>query len=349
MNGHGQHILLCVLALTFHLLPFTSLKAQVAGLNTLTLLDLGSAARTSGIGFDYLSVYDADATLALDNPSLLHRDMSRTASLSVVTLFEGGAMGSLSYVHDFGRIGPMQFAFRFYNYGSFRAFDEEETAQGEFNAADYALSIGWAMAIDSHFAIGVNLKPVLSQYEQYKAVALAFDLAVSYFSADRRLAATVMGRNVGAQVSTFDGAVEGIPFELSAQVSYKLERAPFRFFLAATELQRWDLRYNDPRYPTIETDPFTGAVTKESAVGGFIDNLLRHALVGVELGISKALFARVGYSYRQTMEMRGVDAFNLSGLSFGIGIRTRKFEFSYAHRNYHLSQAPNFFTLSYRF
>ena len=141
MKGHSQHILLCVLALTFHLLPFTSLKAQVAGLNTLTLLDLGSAARTSGIGFDYLSVYAADATLALDNPSLLHRDMSRTASLSVVTLFEGGAMGSLSYVHDFGRIGPMQFAFRFYNYGSFRAFDEEETAQGEFNAADYALSI----------------------------------------------------------------------------------------------------------------------------------------------------------------------------------------------------------------
>jgi len=47
--------------------------------------------------------------------------------------------------------------------------------------------------------------------------------------------------------------------------------------------------------------------------------------------------------------MKAIDAINFSGFSFGFGLRTKKFEFSYAHRNYHLGQAPNFFTLSYRF
>ena len=39
----------------------------------------------------------------------------------------------------------------------------------------------------------------------------------------------------------------------------------------------------------------------------------------------------------------------MSGFSFGVGIHVKSFEFSYARRNYHLGQAPNFFTLSYKF
>ena len=158
-----------------------------------------------------------------------------------------------------------------------------------------------------------------------------------------------MARSIGAQLATFDGTVEKLPFELSAEVSYKLKNAPFRVFFAATELQRWDLRYEDPLHPTSETDPFTGEVTRESWLAGAFDNLMRHTLFGIELNLGQSLFARVGYSYRQTAEVRGVDAFNLSGFSFGVGLRAKRFEFSYARRNYHLSQAPNYLTLSYRF
>ena len=48
-------------------------------------------------------------------------------------------------------------------------------------------------------------------------------------------------------------------------------------------------------------------------------------------------------------EMRAADAFNMSGFSFGVGIHVKQFEFSYARRNYHLGQAPNYFTLNYKF
>ncbi len=324
-------------------------KAQIAGLNTLTLLDLSSQARTSGLGLDYLSVFDTDPVIGIDNPSLLRREMAGVGSLSFVSLFRGSMIGTLSYAHNFERVGTLMFSFRFNNYGRFDGYDEEDISTGTFSAADYAFTVGWGMWLDSNFSVGANFKPVFSHYESYSSMAVAFDVAGSYVSDDRRFAATVMGRNIGAQISTFDGTRESLPFELSAELSYKLSRAPFRFFFAANELQRWDLRYEDPLNPTTTVDPFTGEKTTESWGKGFLDNLLRHAQVGVEINISKALFARVGYSYRQSAEMRGIEGVNFSGLSFGIGIHTKRFDFAYSRRNYHMSQAPDFFTLSYKF
>lgn len=309
---------------------------------------MSSAGRTAGLGFDYLPLYGDDLSIGIDNPSLIRSTMGGTGMLSYVSLF-GGGRGLLSYGYNAKRLGTFVFGFHFNNYGRFTEYDEEENEMGRFSASDYALNVGWGMWLDSNFSVGVNFKPVLSQYASYTALAVAFDVAGSYTSTNRRFTATVMGRNIGAQIITFDETVEQIPFELSAAMSYRLVGAPFRFFFAATELQRWDLRYDDPFNPTTVVDPFTGEVNSESWVKGALDNLLRHTLVGVELSIGKSLFARVGYNYRQNAEMRGVDAFNLSGFSFGVGLRTKRFEFSYAHRDYHLSQAPNYITVSYRF
>lgn len=342
--------LVCVsLILHFSFFTFHSTQAQIAGMNTLTVLDLSSQARTSALGFDYLSIYDIDPTVGIDNPSLLRREMCGIGSLSFVSVFDGTSMGTLSYAHYFEHVGTLLFSFRYNNYGTFDGYDEEEMPIGKVSAADYSFTVGWGMWLDSNFSVGVNFKPVLSQYDVYTAFAMAFDVAGSYVSDNRRLAATVMARNIGAQVSTFDGMSESLPFELSAELSYKLANAPFRFFFATTELQRWDLRYEDPNNPTTTLDPFTGEVKKEGWFEGFFDNLMRHTQFGVELNLGRAFFARVGYSYRQTAEMSAIDAINFSGLSFGFGLRTKKLEFSYAHRNYHLGQAPDFFTLSYRF
>lgn len=343
-------MLICVcIAFLFPFSTFHSLQAQVAGLNMLSGLDLSSTARTAGLGLDYLALYGDDLTVGIDNPSLLRSTMGGTGVLSVVPMFSGGAMGSLTYAHTFNRFGTVSFGFHFMDYGRFEEYDEEENHLGTFGAGDYSLCIGWGLWLDSNFSVGANFKPVLSQYESYTAVAVAVDVAGSYVSDSRAFAATLMARNIGAQVVTFDETVEELPFELSAEVSYKLRNAPFRLFFAATELQRWDLRYEDPLNPTTTTDPFTGEVQRESWLAGTFDNLMRHTVFGVELTLGANLFARLGYSYRQTAEMRGVDAFNLSGFSFGVGLRRGRFEFSYARRNYHLSQAPNYFTLSYHF
>ncbi len=341
-------VLLCAIIFNFQFSIFNLSQAQVAGLNTLTILDMSNAGRTAGLGFDYLPIYDVDLSVGIDNPSLIVKGMGGTGMLSYVSLF-GGGRGLLSYGHNTKRLGTFVFSFHFNNYGSFTEYDEEENELGRFTASDYVLSVGWGVWLDSCFSVGVNFKPVLSQYASYTAIAAVFDVAGSFTSNNRRFTASVVGRNIGAQLLTFDGTVERLPFELSAAMSYKLVGAPFRFYFAATELQRWDLRYDDPFNPTTVVDPFTGEVSGENWLEGTLDNLLRHTLLGVEISLGRSLFARVGYSYRQNAEMRGVDAFNLSGFSFGVGLRTKRFEFSFAHRDYHLSQAPNYLTLSYRF
>lgn len=343
-------VLLCAsIAFLFPLSLFHSADAQVAGLNDLPMLKRSSVARTSALGMRYLPLYTSDITVGLDNPSLLTSGMGSSAMLSYYNMFVGGNMGSLAYAHNFNHVGTMLFGFHFNSFGKFEEYDEYENHVGDFYAADYALSVGWGMWLDSNFSIGTSFKPVLSQYAEYRAVALAFDVAGSFVTDNRRFAATVMANNIGAQIVTFDNSVEKVPFELSAAVSYKLRKAPFRFFFAATELQKWNLRYNDKLNPTSQTDPFTGEVTEEKPFVGFLDNLMRHTVFGVELNLGTTLFARVGYSYRQTAEMRGADVLNMSGFSFGVGLHVKRFEFSYARSNYHYGQAPNYFTLSYRF
>ena len=323
-------------------------KGQIAGLSSLDVLDMPVTARTAALGLDYLPLFDNDISIAIDNPSFIDQRFNRQLSLNYVNLFSGANFGAVSYGFHTEKFGDFVVGMRFDGYGRFEGYTEEEVPTGSFFAADYVASLGWGMCIDSNFRIGVNFKPVLSQYDVYTAFAIALDMAASYVSTNKAFAATLMGRNAGAQILTFDGTTERTPFELSAALSYKLENAPFRFFFAATELQRWNLRYNDPLNPTEVFDPYTGEIIAEKPLTGILDNAARHTVFGVELSIQNAFFARVGYSYRQTAEMHGISNINFSGFSYGIGIRKPKFDFAFSRNNYHLGQAPNYLSLSFK-
>lgn len=333
-----------LLVFTFFITP---LRAQIAGLATLSVLDMSTDARAAAVGMDYLAVFDAGVLQRLDNPSLLF-SRQRMVSLNIATLFDHSSYGSVAYSFDMPHIGLLTVGLRFCNYGSFEGYDVNDLPTGEFHAGDYMMVVGWGMVIDSNFSIGANLKPIYSQYDTYKALAIALDVSGSYASDDHRLVASLMARNVGAQVMTFDNTVERLPFELSATCSYKLRRAPFRFFVALTELQKWNLRYSDDLNPSSTTDPFSGEVKTDSDSKIFFDKLARHFVAGVELDINNKFFARLGYNYRQTKETQYVGNTNGSGFSFGVGLKTKRVDFSFARNNYHLSQAVNYFTLEFK-
>ena len=326
---------------------FTPSQAQVAGLSTLAVLDMPSDARTAAFGMDYLAVYDANVLQRLDNPSLLFHPQ-RQVSLNVATLFAHSAYGALAHSFDVHKVGQITLGLRFCNYGSFEGYDASDLPTGDFRAGDYMLVVGWGVVRDSNWAVGANVKPVYSQYDTYKALALALDVAGTYVSDSRQLVASVAARNIGSQVMTFDNEVERLPYELSATCSYKLRRAPFRLYAALTELQRWNLRYDDDLNPSSTTDPFTGAVTRDSDTKVFFDRLARHVVAGVELDVSNRFFVRVGYNYRQTKETQYAGNTNGSGFSFGLGLKAKRFDFSFARNNYHLSQAVNYFTLDFK-
>lgn len=329
------------------LLP-VALRAQVAGLSTLAVLDRSSSARTAGLGMDYLALYDDDISITLDNPSFIDKRFDHQILLNYVGMFRGVNLGAVAYGKHFDKYGDFLFGLRFNSYGIFDGYDETDHPTGKFYAADYAFSIGWGRHIDSCFSIGVNFKPTFSQYESYNAFAIALDLAGSYTSRNKQFAATLMARNIGAQLATFDGNVEKIPFELSTALSYRLENAPFRLFFAATELQTWDLRYEDVLNPVSTYDPYTNSYTEETFLHEAADKIFRHALFGVELAIKEVFFARLGYNYRQSVETHGITNINTSGFSYGVGLRKKRFEFSFARNNYYLGKAPTYITIAVR-
>lgn len=334
-----------LLILTLLLLVSVMAKAQVAGMSTLAVLDMPTFGRSAGVGFDFLSLYDGDVTLTVNNPSLICDRPNDQLALGYVGMFSEH-FASAAYSHSFGKAASFTFALQYAGYGKFAGYDEFDQSTGSFNASDMVLSVGWGMALDDRFSVGANFKPILSQYESYTAFALAFDLAGTFVSSNRRFAVTLMGRNIGTQLFTFDGTRERLPFELAAAGSYKLSEAPFRFHFALTELQRWNLRYEDPLNPSSTTDYFTGEVTTMSKAAQFFDNLGRHVNVGLEVDIKNTVFLRFGYCYRQMAEMKASNNFNTSGFSFGVGVKVKRFEFSYSRNNYHLSQAPNFVTVA---
>ena len=336
-----------LLVFTFYLLPFV-LKAQGSSSTAYSVLDMPYSARSAGVGFDFLSLYDDDITLTLGNPSLITDRHNNMLAVGFMNLFAGSNFGTVAYSHDFKHLGAFTFGLMYDSYGRFEGYDETDTPTGSFSAADYVFSIGWGRAVDEYVSIGANFKPVLSHYESYTAAAFAIDLAATYMSLDKSFSATFMARNIGAQVATFAGIDERLPFELSVAGSYKLQDAPFRLMFALTELQTWDLTYDDPLNPTTHTDPFTGEVTGPTAFASFADKLFRHFNAGIELNIKKTVFARLGYSYRQMVEMTAADAFNLSGFSVGFGIHGKKFDFAFSRNGYHLSQAANYINLSFR-
>lgn len=347
-KGGLWRIAICAIILSFFSPFLNILKAQSSGVAAYSVLDLPTSARSAGLGFDYLSLYDDDVSLTLGNPSLVTSLHNNRLAVGYTNLFAGTNFGSLAYSRDFKQLGSFTFGLLFDSYGRFEGYDEADNPTGSFTAADYVFSIGWGRAIDDYVSIGANFKPVISHYENYTAVAFGIDLAATFMSLDKSFAATLMGRNIGAQVLTFAGTPERLPFELSMVGSYKLQDAPFRLMFALTELQTWDLTYDDPLNPTTHTDPFTGEVTGPSAVAAFADKLFRHFNVGIELNIRQTVFARLGYSYRQMVEMTAADAFNLSGFSIGFGIRAKKFEFAFSRNGYHLAQAANYINVSFR-
>ncbi|MDY5968406.1 MAG: type IX secretion system protein PorQ [Bacteroidales bacterium] len=340
-------MVLAVLLLAHFLQP--QAKAQVV--TSFAIYDIPASARTAGLGMDFLSVAGNDIDVSLDNPSLIHDGLQHHINFNLVGLFGGTKAGNAAYAFKTKHVGDFVAGLRFFSFGTFEGYDEVGSPTHDFRANDIMFSLGWCLHIDSNFSLGVTAKPVFSFYDNYFSFAFAMDVASSYASPSRRFCATIVGRNIGAQLATYAGETEHLPFHLDAGISYKLEEAPFRFYLQAADLQRWNLAYYDTLSPTSHFDPYTGETSHQSGIARFADNFFRHLTAGVELGVANKFFARLGYSYRQTKEMAAESrtSINFSGFSFGAGFHARRFDLSYARNNYHLGQAPNYITLNFHF
>lgn len=322
-------------------------NAQLGGNSTYTFLNLTHSARVAALGGKVASIPDDDLNLSFHNPSNLHEGMSDHLVVNYVNYFSDINFGYVSYARHFEGIGDFAGGLNYINYGKFIAADQMGTITGEFRAAEYSLNLIYSRALDSLFRIGVNLKPVYSVLENYHSFGLLADIGLTFTNREKLFSAGLVLRNAGFQLKPYhEGHREPVPFEILLGVSQKLRHAPFRFSLVAHNLQKPDLRYEDPNRTTGEFDPLTGEpvpVNKWEKLG---DNIMRHLIFGVEFTPLENFYIRAGYNYQRRQELKISTRTAMVGFSWGFGIRISKFHLSYGRASYHLAGASNHFSLS---
>jgi len=322
--------------------------AQIGGRQTYQFLNLTNSARIAGLGGDFLAIKDNDITLTLANPSLITPEMHNNLSLSYVNYFAGPNYGYAMYSRTFNKAGSFVGSFQFINYGKFTAADETGIKTGEFSASEYALNIGWARSLGPLFSIGANGKLIYSSLESYHSFGIAVDVAGTYKSKNELFTASLLARNIGAQIITYrPGNREPLPFELQAGISQKLKHIPVRFSFLYEHIEKWDLSYEDPNDPDNQKDPITGETQSKSGMAEFADNFMRHIVIGTEITIAKVFDIRAGYNYGRRQELKLYNHAGLSGFSYGFGLRVKMFSFSYTRATYQTgSLNPNYLTLT---
>lgn len=326
------------------LLPFVS-TAQTGGENTYDFLTLVSSARVAGLGGNLNCVKDDDLNQFAENPALLNEQMHDQMVLNYVNYFAGINYGYAAYSRSYNSIGSFAAGLQYLNYGKFTEADATGQILGNFNAAEYALNLGYSRTIDTVFSIGATFKTIYSQLNDYNSLGFALDIGGIYYNEKTDFTAAVVVRNAGFQVKRYvKGNGEPLPFDVQIGISKRLAHMPFRFSIIAHNLHKPDLSYRDPALTQTQIDPLTGEeVEPKKRIG---DKIMRHFIFGGEFVPSKNFNIRIGYNYLRRQELKVETKTGLAGFSFGVGIKISKFKFNYGLAKYHLAGSTHHISIS---
>lgn len=340
--------LLSLLAL---LISFNS-KAQITGGdNVYEFLNLPTSARITGLGGNLITVQDDDINLAFANPAALNPSMHTQLSFSHsfhLADIQHGYVG-FGYFHkklDLTFHGGMQYL----TYGQFKQTDEVGNILGEFDAAEYAFTLGAGKQLYEKLSVGANLKFITSRFESYNSVGLTGDLALMFHDTSSRINITLLAKNLGGQLSTYTpDNPEPIPFEMQIGVSKRLRHLPFRFSIIYHNLGQWNILYDDPN--SVEDVSFIDPNATTGSGNDFFENLFRHFIFSGEFlfGKRELLRLRIAYNHHRRQELTVRNLRSVAGFSLGAGIKINRFRIDYGRSFYHLAGGQNHFTLSTNF
>ncbi len=340
--------------LAFFCLP-TLLSAQIGGNYTYQFLQLSPSARVTALGGNLIMQRDKDVSLFYANPALLSPLMHGRIAFSQDIHPAGIGFGNLAYAHNIEKWGTtLGGSVQYIGYGKIRQTNEEGDQTGEFRANEYALTLGAGKQVSEQLSIGANLKTVLSYLAPgYNSMGLALDLGANYLDTAKNISVSLVFRNIGTQLRTYNRAQAGLrellPFDIQLGFSHRLRYLPLRFGIVAHQLQRWNLRYADPALldaQNLFSDP--NAQPEERTFANGVDNFFRHFIFNLELllGKSELIRLRLGYNHLRGAELRVQNLRSLAGFTGGVGLNLRKFSLDYGFGSYHFAGTAHHFTLS---
>lgn len=315
--------------------------AQIGGEGVFQVLRMSPSARVTALGGEQPAIMGRDLGLTYQNPALLDETHEGRISLNAVDYLADIGYGYFAYADSLKGLGRVQFGINYINYGDFTAADAFGNATGSFSAGEYLLHFGKMIMVDS-FRFGANLKLVFSSLENYNAGGMAVDLTAARTWKQDRVVASLLVRNLGAQLWSYAGEREPLPLDVQLAGSVKLDKAPFRFGMVLHHLHQPELAADPP-----ETDD-GGAFgfTQEDDSPNFGDQVLHHIILNTEILLSEHFHLRGGYNFMRRRELALDDAPGGIGFSWGLGFRVNRFHLSYGRAAYHAASSLNHFSIT---
>lgn len=315
---------------------------QIGGKYTYQFLNLVTSPRQAALGGKIVTLYDYDVNQAIFNPATINPEMDNHLSANYGSYYGEVTYGTAAYAYTYDRhVQTFHVGVNYVDYGTFEGRDETGNKTGDFSGSEIALSFGYSYNIpytDIH--IGANGKLISSTLESYNSFGGAIDLGAIYIDEDNDINIGLAIRNIGSQFTTYAGTYEPLPLEVIAGISQEVENVPVRWHITLENLQQWNIAFSNPNRATQDLE---GNVTEEKV--SFLNNALRHLILGAELFPGKSFNIRAGYNFRRGQELSIQDKRTFAGISAGMSIRFNKLRFDYSYSRYTLAANTSLFGL----
>jgi len=317
-------------------------RAQIGGSRVYNFLTLPASSVTAALGGDGVALLDDDVSQGFTNPALYNPLQHNRIAFHNAFYYTGIDFGSLSFARHFPKKKfTLGAGLQYINYGKMQGYNLYGTPLGDFSSGEYALSVAYSQEIVKNVRAGAAIKFVASFLESYSSFGVAFDAGLVYSDSLGLNSFAVSVQNVGRQLSSYAGNPrESLPLNIKIGFVKKLQNAPFRFFVSAQNLQRFDIQYADPAAGNVNPlfDDTLGSTSGQNSTG---EKIMAHFLIGTELLMGKNLRIRFGYNHLRRQELKLSARSGLTGFSFGAGVGIKRFRLDYALSVYHLAGATH--------
>ena len=301
------------------------------GSSVFNFLNIPTAPRQAALGGDAISVRDYDADFSAVNPALMNAEMDKMISLNFASYLADAKIGSANAVKDLGAGHLASLNLKYLDYGNMPRTDEYGNQHGSFGAMDAAVGLGYAFQFEDNWTVGANVNYITSKIDQFSSSALSLNTGISYHHAQRKETASLVLRNIGAQIKTYNGQREDLPFRIDIGYTRILPEFPVAVTVTAHDLQQFNI---------------SSPVRNDGQEVNFMRKITDHLSLGAELFPEQSFNLRLGYNVRRGGELAVEDQRSFTGLSAGFGIKISSFRFDYAHVRYHNSSNVNLFGIS---
>lgn len=306
--------------LTFILCLLVSvLTVAQEGKTVFNFLRLPHSAHATALGGENITSIEDDLTLAFQNPALLSNVADKSLSLTYTSYIEGSKVASAAFSRQAGERSSWAASVQYMDYGEITETDIANNELGKVSAKDMAFMGSYSYLLSERWSGGVTAKIIHGNYADYTSFAIGVDLGINYFKEESDFSASLVFKNLGGQIKTFDDKHEKLPMNLQLGFTKRLAHAPIRLSATLDDLTHWESAYFNPNGKNIS----------------FGDLLLNHLIVGIEVAPSNTFYLAAGYNFKRGNDLKVDGGSKWTGVTLGGGLKLKRIKLGVAYANYH--------------